>query len=114
MCGAKNVVTEVSCTACDTHIRGEFELGKIATLPPDLYAFTLSFLAARGNIKEVEKALGISYPTVRNRLDKVLAHLGLQSESAAKVNRMEILKKLEMGEVSPEEAVELLKGNNPG
>ena len=97
---------------CDTHVRGEFQLSRILTLPPDLFEFTMSFLAARGNIKEVEKSLGISYPTVRNRLDKVLQHLGLQTETHARVNRGEILKKLEDGEISAEEAVELLKGGH--
>lgn len=112
VCGAKNIITEVSCHTCDIHIRGEFGLGKLATLPPDLYDFTLAFLGARGNIKEVEKALGISYPTVRNRLDKVLEHLGLSAVSAPKVNRLEILKQLENGEINSEEAVELLKGGH--
>ena len=53
VCGAQNIISEVSCTICDTHIRGEFGLGKLATLPPDLYDFTLAFLGARGNIKDV-------------------------------------------------------------
>lgn len=110
VCGAENVVTEVSCATCDTHIRGSFTLCKVCALPPDLYEFTLTFLMARGSIKEVEKLLGISYPTVRNRLDQVLQHLGVNTRHSYKAERIEILKKIENGELTAEEAVNLLKG----
>ena len=110
VCGEINLITEISCSKCDTHIKGQFDLCRICNLPPELYEFTIHFLMARGNIKEVEKRMEISYPTVRNRLDQVLQHLGVVSEPEVKVNKLEILKKVETGEITPQKAIELLKG----
>lgn len=76
----------------------------------------MAFLRCRGNIKDVEKELGISYPTIRSRLEEALQTLGIQKrpEEAApqKMNRKEyaqILSALERGEVSPQEALEAIQ-----
>ena len=67
------------------------------------------FLKCRGSIKDVERELGISYPTVRRRLDGVIRALGYQTEDGA-MRRRDILKALDEKKMSPEEAVEALKG----
>lgn len=65
-------------------------------------------LKNRGNIKEIEKELGISYPTVRNKLDEVISALGHKVEKQT-VNQKEILEKLSKGQISKDEALKLLK-----
>lgn len=84
-------------------------MSRLATLSDDNIAFVETFLACRGNIKEVERELGISYPTVRSRLDRVVAQLGLADEAVVRKNRTEILEALDRNEMSPEEAVGALK-----
>ncbi|HPQ02950.1 MAG TPA: DUF2089 domain-containing protein, partial [Bacillota bacterium] len=71
------------------------------------------FIKNRGNIKEVEKDLGISYPTVRNRLDAVIAALGYavdDSEDDVATRRKEIIESLAKGEITADDAVRQLKG----
>lgn len=71
------------------------------------------FIRCRGNIKEVEKELGISYPTVRARLDNVIAALGYNPEKSPREqqpdNRSDLLRAIEQGELSPQEALQQLK-----
>lgn len=65
------------------------------------------FIKNRGNIKEIEKELGISYPTVRNKLDEVIYTLGYKLEKPV-INQKEVLEKLSKGEISKDEALKLL------
>ncbi len=110
-CGGKVVVTELCCTDCKTTVKGGFELPSFAALAPEEENFLRVFLAARGNIKEVERQLGISYPTVKNKLDSLLNKLGLGSlQAEAKKRRLEIVERLERGEITAQEAIGLLKG----
>ena len=71
-------VTEVSCTECDVQVRGHFTLSPYDQLAPEQQQFMETFLRCRGVIRDVEAALGISYPTVRGRLDGLLTALGFQ------------------------------------
>ena len=77
--------------------------------------FVATFITCRGNIKEVERELGISYPTVRGRLDTVIQALGFpierdrEDEAEVAGRRKEILDSLSKGELSADEAVKLLK-----
>ena len=75
-------------------------------LPPDLQEFVMIFLRCQGKIRDVEKELGISYPTVCKRLDLVNELLG---NTVAPVNRTQVLEQLERGEISVQEATQLLK-----
>ncbi len=77
LCGARTLVTEASCPACDIHIRGQFTLSRYDSLSVEQGQFLETFLRCRGVIRDVEAALGISYPTVRARLDGLLGTLGL-------------------------------------
>ena len=64
----------------------------------------------RGNIKDVEKELGISYPTVRAKLDEVINSLGYKSNSKnLKSSTSDVIEALEKGEISPQEAIERMK-----
>lgn len=110
-CSGKVVVTELCCSDCKTTVKGSFELPSFATLSREDESFLRVFLAARGNIKEVERQLGISYPTVKGRLDALLNKLGLGSlQAEAKKRRLEIVERLERGEITAQEAIGLLKG----
>ena len=111
VCGSNTEVTRISCDACDTRIEGHFQLCRFCRLTAEQKAFIDVFIKCRGNIKEVEKELGVSYPTVKNRLEDVAGALGYKGEPE-QVNpdkRKEVLDKLNGGEISVEEALNLLK-----
>lgn len=107
VCGGSLVIGRMACSCCDTRIDTTLPIPPFFRLPDDLQQFVLIFLRCRGNIREVEKALGISYPTVCKRLDLVNELLG---NRLAALTRDEILGQLERGEISPKQATELLKG----
>ena len=109
VCDSGIQITEIYCKNCETTIHGEFELCKFCKLTTQQKYFIEVFIKNRGNIKELEKELGISYPTVRNKLDEVIAALGYQVEQPKiPVNRKEILDKLSRGEISKDEALKLI------
>jgi hypothetical protein len=116
VCGRNTEVTVIRCNECGTRIEGQFRLCRFCRLTEEQKSFIESFIKCRGNIKEVEKELGISYPTVKNRLEDVADALGYGLTQGYSppgydpgARRLEILGKLEKGEISVEEAVELLK-----
>jgi len=76
-----------------------------------MYHFLQVFLTARGNIREVEKKLSISYPTVRARLDELLNSLGFQEDTikSLKEKRRQVLEEVKMGKITSEEALTLLQ-----
>ncbi|MCL2740933.1 MAG: DUF2089 domain-containing protein, partial [Oscillospiraceae bacterium] len=76
-CGERTAVTRIACDGCDTVIEGRFSLCEFCGLSLAQKEFLLAFLRSRGSIKDVEKSLGVSYPTVKNRLEDLLAALGL-------------------------------------
>ena len=109
-CSGNIVVTELCCDDCKTSVKGNFELPELACLSEEDGRFLKVFLSARGNIKEVERCLGISYPTVKLRLEAMLGRLGLsQLQSDIKRRRLETIEKLERGEIPAREAIRLLK-----
>ncbi len=113
-CGSNLEVTRFQCFECDTAIEGRFEICRFCLLSREQRDFVETFLRVRGNIKEVERELGMSYPTVRSRLDQVLRTLGYEvgrtdEDERAEERRREILSRLNRGEISPEEAVRLLR-----
>ncbi|MCX5786012.1 MAG: DUF2089 domain-containing protein [Elusimicrobia bacterium] len=109
-CEGKLVITELCCSECKTSIKGVFDLPEFSLLSHEEEYFLRVFLAARGNIKEVERQLGISYPTVKSKLENMLSKLGLGDLSKeVRKKRLEIVDRLERGEVSAQEAIKLLK-----
>jgi hypothetical protein len=111
VCGNDTEITRITCNTCDTTIEGHFQVCKFCRLTPEQKKFIDVFIKCRGNIKEVEKDLGISYPTVKNKLEDVAGALGhkVEVEAAAPGKRKEILDRLNSGEISVEEAINLLK-----
>lgn len=115
VCNHELIVTKLSCTNCGTKLEGEFTSCKFCQLPGEQREFIEVFLKCRGNIKDVEKELGISYPTVRNRLDAAIEALGYRVERDAgelaeeKEERQAILDSLERGAITPQEATKQLK-----
>jgi len=117
VCDHEMKISKLTCTHCPTKIEGEFSSCKFCRLPAEQLIFIEAFIKCRGNIKEVEKELGISYPTVRSRLDSVIEALGYrvdkdkekldpQEESQ---RRQEILESLDRGEISPQEAARQMR-----
>ena len=79
ICGQKLTVTRLSCDKCGTTLEGRFTGCRFCSLSPEEELFLLTFLKNRGSIKDVERELGISYPTVRAALDNLLTSLGLNT-----------------------------------
>lgn len=77
VCGDKLITTRKGCLQCGTEIAGEFAACEFCALPEADLELLRVFLGSRGNLREVEKHLKVSYPTARSRLDAVLAKLGL-------------------------------------
>ena len=111
VCESGMAVSELTCESCGTSVHGRFAVPDLCRLPEDLYQFLLVFVKNRGVIRDVEKELGISYPTVRSRLDAVLAALGY-GEQVARSDSNEVIEMLERGEITPEEAEKMLRGES--
>jgi hypothetical protein len=72
VCGHGLHITALECSHCKTRIEGEFVPHSLAELDENQGKFVISFLQCRGNIREMEKVLGVSYPTVRGRLEEII------------------------------------------
>ena len=108
-CGGSHFEIErIRCVDCDTAVEGKFTISRLGSLPFEHQEFIELFLKCRGNIKDVERELGVSYPTVRGRLDRAISALGFADTDQAE-RRKEILVSLSSKEISPEEAVKALK-----
>jgi hypothetical protein len=81
VCSGELTVTRLHCRACGTALEGEFGVGRFGRLTRDQMALLESFLRSRGNLKEMERELAISYPTVRGRIDALVRALGLAGET---------------------------------
>ena len=74
-CSGKLAVKRLHCEKCETEVEGLYPLPALASLSPDDQEFVLEFIKASGSLKEMAAILKVSYPTVRNRLDDVIARL---------------------------------------
>ena len=79
-CGGELAVSELSCTVCDTVVRSHYAPCPFCRLSPEDLAFMLLFVRSRGNVKDMERELGVSYWTIRGRLNEVIAAMGLGGE----------------------------------
>jgi hypothetical protein len=111
ICGGKLHVTSLTCDSCHTTITNAFDTSPFAVLTDTQTDFVLTFLGVEGNIKDMEKALGISYPTVKARLAEIQTALQLNAKSKAETE-LNILLAIEKGELTADEAVKLLKKEN--
>ncbi len=110
VCSGPLAASRLTCTQCGTALEGTFAIDRLVRLSPSQKQFVVSFLKCRGNIKDMEKEFNISYPTVRNRLDEIVAALG-ELPAKEPPSRKEVLDMLSRGEVSAEEAQQLLQQN---
>lgn len=108
VCYHRLIVTRLGCDSCQTVIEGKFGISKLGQLPEEQQRFVEVFVKSRGNIKEVEKELGISYPTVRKKLNDAITALGYVARDETQ-RREEILDAVETGELTAKEAADLLK-----
>lgn len=77
VCAGELAISRLHCRTCGTTLEGEFSVGRFGKLSREQMALLESFLRSRGNLKEMERALGISYPTVRARVESLVQALGL-------------------------------------
>jgi hypothetical protein len=125
VCQNELSITRLHCRSCGTSLEGEFGVGRFGRLSREQLTVLESFLRSRGNLKEMERELGISYPTVRGRLDALVRALGLADgvEATAEaaetdvsatddptVDRRAILEPQARREISAEEAAVALRG----
>ena len=109
ICKGELEVTKLKCNSCHTELSGQFKLSKFNYLSKEDLYFIEVFIKNRGNIKQIEKELGISYPTVKKNLDEVIVSLGYKVDDEEEVKKDEVFKKLEKGEITAQEAAKLLK-----
>ncbi|RIK44022.1 MAG: hypothetical protein DCC55_03680 [Chloroflexi bacterium] len=115
-CGGDLEVTRLSCTNCETVITGRYQPCRFCKLAPEHQNFLEAFVKSRGNVKEMERELGISYWTIRTQLNDLIKALGFEvdtpqeeeDESEVKHRRKEILEQLDRGEIDASEATERL------
>lgn len=108
LCGGQIRITRVRCDCCSSEISSTFEVGPLGKLPAEYQKFIAVFLRHRGNIKQVEKEIGISYPTINKMLEGVNRMLGA-GETSPPPSRKEILDAIDKGEMSVKDATFILK-----
>ena len=116
VCGEQMMITRLYCPECDTSLEGRFSFGGLGSLSEEQLAFVETFMRCEGKITRVQKALGISYPTVRSRLEEVILAMGYELDSDADEEeevddelRRQVLDDLASGRISSQEAIRLLQ-----
>ena len=114
-CGDPLVATELSCDNCQTVIHGRYAPCPFCRLSPENLAFLEMFVRNRGNVKDMERELGVSYWSIRNRLNEVVEEMGEGPDMpppppspGQSSRRRDILERLNQGEISVAEAADLL------
>jgi len=122
VCEGELQVTHLRCTTCGTGLAGQFSVGRFSRLTREQMYLLESFLRARGNLRDMEGELGISYPTIRNRVETLVKALGLGEAPASAAatpagiegpsagQRREILERLARHEITAEQAAAELRG----
>ena len=105
--GAPIVVERVRLTENNVAIEGAFELPPLARLSADDQIFVMAFVLCHGSIKEIERIFGVSYPTVKNRLNRLANKLEFV-ETLDFPDEEDILSQLEDGDIDAEEAIRRL------
>jgi hypothetical protein len=100
-------VEKLGCDSCGTEVQGRYRPCPVCELDPAARSLFDLFLAARGNLKDVQRTLGVSYPTARQRIEEMFEQL---EEPSPRPKAMDVLKRLRAGEISVEQAEKLLRG----
>ena len=110
VCGEHLAVTRLGCAACGTELAGVFSCCPFCALDAADAETLRVFLVSRGNLREVEKHLGVSYPTARQRFGQLLERLGLvESSGSGPLTRDQILSEVASGALTPADAARLLE-----
>ncbi len=112
VCHDSLLVTRLVCRNCGTALEGRFTMGRLSQLTPEQLHFAELFLRCEGKLNRVQEELGLSYPTVRSRLDEVIGGLGYEVSAERETDddhRQEVLERLARKEISSEEALQLLQ-----
>ncbi len=118
VCGEPMSISRLHCEQCDLTVEGRFSMGRLARLTPEQLGFVELFLRCDGKLKRVGQEMGVSYPTVRSRLDEIITAMGYEPPGHEEVaedpltpeRRRQILDELAAGRLTSEEAVRLLQG----
>lgn len=115
ICQSELTVARLHCPSCDTTIEGQFASGHFANLAPEQIEFIVTFVRCEGKINRMEQEVGLSYPTIRNRLHEVIRALGFEpgrdeSPEVSGDQRNKILEDLNTGKINAEVAMRMLRG----
>ena len=115
VCAGALTVTRLHCRSCDTAVEGHFEIGRMGRLRADQWQFVETFIRCEGKLNRMERELELSYPTLRSRLTEVISQMGFElGPEPAEISdkqRHRILDELASGEISSEQAMQLLQGS---
>src|SRR5438874_12127115 len=114
--GAPFEIERIRLTGQDVAIEGRFEVPPLATLPAEDQVFVAAFVSCHGSIKQMEQFFGVSYPTIKNRLNRIGERLpfaeiepaSVASNDAAPIAASDLLARLERGELSVNEVLDRL------
>ncbi len=113
VCGGEMLVTRLECRECSITIEGRFITGPFSQLSPEQMEFVEIFVRNEGKITHMEGELGLSYPTIRNRLHGVIRSMGYDpgkdNSKVSEDDRRKILEDLNQGKITSEEAMKMLK-----
>jgi hypothetical protein len=115
ICESELTVVRLHCPSCDTSLEGRFSTGQFTNLSAEQIQFITTFVRCEGKINRVEQEIGLSYPTIRNRLHEVIRAMGFEpgKDEAPEVSeeqRRSVLDDLETGKISVEDAMRALRG----
>lgn len=112
VCNHKLMTTRVTCPECSTELSGAFTQCEFCVLSDEDRDVLRVFLASRGNMKDLERHLGVSYPTARARFDTLLGKLGIERVAAPVApSRIELMEQVARGEIDVDEAMRRLEAN---
>jgi len=109
VCNHRLATTRLTCPECTTELSGAFTSCEFCVLSDEDRDVLRVFLASRGNMKELERHLGVSYPTARSRYDSLLSKLGIERAAAPAPSRIELMEQVARGEIDVEEAMRRLE-----
>lgn len=104
VCDARLSITRLGCASCGTELSGRFETCPYCALGSQDRRILQTFLVSRGNMKDLARELGVSYPTARARFAELLITLGLEDAAPAAGSPLDILSRLATGDIDVEQA----------
>ena len=109
-CSAAMAVSAMSCANCAITVQARFPMSRLASLPIEHQRFIEMFVLSGGNLKEIAEQVGVSYPTIRSRLDKVIEALRTEIGKTRRVKGTLLDAVDQTQQTSAEEAAKLIKG----